>query len=373
MEDDDGARREAEAGEVSPIFEPGPLTPTPEVAELLEIGQEGWIEDVPVADALLYDLPTPIGITLNPRTAQALDTWFGERLPVPGGGGWTEDEKGHGPRTEVWEQIHWVLGVATLVLFLAVIVSGLAGVPDEVGFWVGGGAIATGSVSILAHHTAKRRRQDHEDAVKLRDQVARARMREVQGTPGPPELKLSLQAAQVAHDIESSPAFSSGYLNSHRRRINLGEEVVQLAGDAVELWKVRTTLTPRESIADASESEALLAVLDAHDRDLVEVWESLMRRARALDRYLEKVREMNTRLRYLEQLESAADQSGRIASLKLRTIEHHQAADATDAMSSELLAVREAIDQLVRGVDREAAILEHRQPPSRHDDGADEL
>jgi hypothetical protein len=373
MENDDGASRPSDAGEAAPVFEPGPLTPTPEVAELLGIGQAGQLNDAHVADALLYDLPTPIGITLNARTAQALDTWFGQRQPVPGGGGGVEDETGHDTTAAGWDQIQWVLGVATLVLFLVVLVAGMAGVPDEAGFWLGGGAMATGSVSVLAHHAAKRRRQEHEDAVKQRDQVARARMREVQGTPGPPELKLSLQAAQVAHDIESSPAFSSGYLSNHRRRINLGEEVVQLAADAVELWKVRATLTPRESIADAGESEALLAVLDAHDRDLVEVWESLVRRAHALDRYLEKVREMSTRLRYLEQLESAADQSGRIASLKLRTIEHHQAADATDVMSSELTAVREAIDQLVRGLDKEAAIIEHRQPPTPQDEGADEL
>ena len=361
MKDEAERGGDERAGEVSPIFEEGPLSPSPEVIELLEF-DDGEAVQGSGDPGRLYDLTTTIGVTLNPRTAQALDAWFSEGPAVSG---WREPEPGLDPSTKAFEQIRWVFGVSSLVLFLALVVCGAAGGAGEIGLWLLGGSIVTGGVAAVAHQTAKQHRQDYEEAVKLRNRTARSRMRQVQGTPGPPELKLSLQVAQVAHNIEASPAFSSGYLSGHRRRINLGEEVTQLTSDAVELWKVRQTLTPRDEIADATKSEALLAVLDAHERDLVEVWESLLGRARALDRYLEKVREMNTRLTYLEQLESAADQSGRIASLKVRTIEHEQAAEATDAMTAELTAVREAIDQLVRGLDREAAIFESRPPQLR--------
>ncbi len=96
-------------------------------------------------------------------------------------------------------------------------------------------------------------------------------------------------------------------------------------------------------------------------------WTSLKARANALDRYRTKVDEMNDRLRYLDQLEAAAGHADRIVALKNRTVEHRQAAEATDSMSAELEAVREAIDSLVRGMDKDIAVLEAR-PADRESD-----
>lgn len=176
-----------------------------------------------------------------------------------------------------------------------------------------------------------------------------------------------MHVAQTAHVIETSPAFSSGYLSSHRRRINLAEEVAALSADAAELWNVRKTLTRKEDIPEGSDASALLGVLAAHERDLISVWDSLKARANALDRYRTKVDEMNDRLRYLDQLEAAAGHADRIVALKNRTVEHRQAAEATDSMSAELEAVREAIDSLVRGMDKDIAVLEAR-PADRESD-----
>ncbi|AHK35503.1 hypothetical protein Pd630_LPD10053 (plasmid) [Rhodococcus opacus PD630] len=70
MKDEAERGGEGQAAEVAPIFEEGPLTPSPEVIELLEC-DDGEAEQGSDDLGRLYDLTTTIGVTLNPRTAQA--------------------------------------------------------------------------------------------------------------------------------------------------------------------------------------------------------------------------------------------------------------------------------------------------------------
>ncbi len=342
---------------VGEVFEAGARTPV----EPIFAGSEEW-DSAPV----LYSLPTPPGIDFNSRTAQALETWFDATVgPTAGVASWSTPGA-DSPLIRSYEQMRWVMAVSSFVLLLSTVVVAVGPwMLQDLMLWLFVATIGSASASWACDSKAKAVRRGQTMKTAGRDALAHGRMRIAQGTPSPPELKLALHVAQTAHVIETSPAFSSGYLSSHRRRINLAEEVAALSADAAELWNVRKTLTRKEDIPEGSDASALLGVLAAHERDLISVWDSLKARANALDRYRTKVDEMNDRLRYLDQLEAAAGHADRIVALKNRTVEHRQAAEATDSMSAELEAVREAIDSLVRGMDKDIAVLEAR--PADHE------
>lgn len=335
--------------------------------QMVPAGMEPTESDAPeqdVADARvqLYDLPIAAEVDLNARTEQALTVWFDGldgQLAQPGGDG-AADPRGLNPITTTLETTRLVLGFCAPTAVMVFVIGLMTGWSDGLLTVILPLAVFGAVGSFAAGSAAKKLRADHQRRIETLDGQARRRMRAVKGQAGAPaELKLTLHVAQLAHEIESSPAFSSDYLAAHRRRINLGEEVQQLTRDAADLWNERRTVTPREDVA-VEESAALMAVLDRQEADLIAVWDGLMTRAHALEGYLQKIREMEPRLTYLEQLESASQRSDRIADLKLRTIDHRQAADGIDQMAAELSAVREAIDNLVRGLDREATIFEAR-------------
>ncbi|NKZ71776.1 hypothetical protein GTA09_19855 [Rhodococcus hoagii] len=290
----------------------------------------------------------------------ALDVWFAdpEAIDVPGLGAAAPTDSTLNPLVLPCEKARWPLGV----LMVALLVVGLfmSALSDgEAYWWVFCAVVVSGGLSAGADRIARHYRAEYENRLKVGDQLNRGRMRHVQANPSPPELKLALHVAQTAHNIENSPAFASEYLSSHRRRVNLHQEVARLSADARDLWIERRNLIARDDI-EVADASPLLSVLDVQERDLKAVWDGLVLRAEALDRYLATVRDIEPRLTYLVQLEAAADRSSRITELKIRTLEHEHAAGELDNMSAELSAVREAIDELVRGLDEDAAIIERR-------------
>lgn len=218
-------------------------------------------------------------------------------------------------------------------------------------------ALLSGLLAAVADYSTRHAREKYENRIKVSGQLHRGRMHYVETNRIPPELSLALHVAQTVHAIERSPAFASEYLTAHRRRVNLTEEVARLSRDSRDLWIERRHLITRDDI-EVADASPLLSVLNVQEGDLKAVWAGLLTRSKALDRYLATVREIEPRLTYLAQLESATHRSSRITELKLRTLEPTHAAREMDAMSAELSAVREAIDELVRGLDRDAAIIE---------------
>lgn len=311
-----------------------------------------------VAGPDLYSF-TAIEVTLNPRTAQALDVWFSdpEAIDVPGLGVELPAGCALNPLVRPCETARWVSAILSFALIVLAPFAYPVGGELGMGIFIAG--LASAALGFGTDRLARYHRAGHEARLKVSSQLNRGRMRHVQANASSPELKLSLHVAQAAADIEGSPAFASEYLIVHRRRINLDEEVASLSRDARDLWIERRNLIVRDDIGVA-DAAPLLYVLDAQERDLKEVWAGLVVRAEALDRYRDTVREIEPRLTYLAQLEAASDRSTRITELKIRTVGHVHAAGEMDAMSAELIAVREAIDDLVRGLDRDVEIIERR-------------
>lgn len=315
--------------------------------------------DAPNGDAARTELYSfaATDVTLNRRTAAALEVWFAdpEAIKGPGlSGSAITDVIPLDPKVRPCETARWALAAVMVVLLVVSLAVKLGGGGE---LWWVAAAVLSGLLAAGADTTARHYRAKHENRIKLSDQLHRGRIHHIQTNPIPPELKLALHVAQTAHAIERSPAFTSEYLTAQRRRVNLIEEVARLSHDSRDLRIERRHLIARDDIGVADASP-LLAVLNTQEGDLKAVWAGLVTRAEALDRYLATVREIEPRLTYLAQLESATHRSSRITELKLRTLEHTRAANEMDAMSAELTAVREAIDELVRGLDRDAAIIE---------------
>lgn len=302
---------------------------------------------------------TAIEVALNPRTAQALDVWFSdpEAIDVPGLGAELPADRALNPLAQPCEAARWVFAVLSFALI--VLTPFVYPVGGDLGMGIFLAGLTSAALGLGADRLARYHRAGYETQLKVSSQLNRGRMRHVQANASPPELKLALHVAQTADDIERSPAFASEYLTVHRRRVNLDDEVASLSRDARDLWIERRNLIVRDDIGVA-DAAPLLSVLDAQERDLKEVWAGLVVRAEALDRYRDTVREIEPRLTYLAQLEAASDRSTRITELKIRTVGHVHAAGEMDAMSAELIAVREAIDDLVRGLDRDVEIIERR-------------
>lgn len=301
----------------------------------------------------LYSYAATTEVGLNTRTATALDVWFADpnAVDVPGLG--SVAPRPRPTLVRVCESARWGLGAATVALLIPGWIVGVEGMQL---LGVVGAATLAGTGGIVADRFARRARTDSAEQARQADQLARARMRYVQAHPAPPELKIVLHAAQAVSDIEHNRAFTDDVLADHRRRVDFDDEVARLARDARDLWIARRRLVECGGFTTA-DAAPLLAVLAAQERDLSAVWSAIETRAQAVDRYLAAVRDLEPHLDYLGKLEAAAAHSDTIADLRLRTVEQAAGTPELDAMVVELTAVRDAITEVVRGLDRDAAII----------------
>ncbi|WP_137876648.1 hypothetical protein [Rhodococcus sp. Q] len=241
-----------------------------ESAHSLAAAVPATVEGENVSGADLYSF-TAFEVTLNPRISLALDVWFADpdAIEAPG----LRDEPADltlNPLVVQCEQARRVLAFLMIALILTCV--GIAPLGhNAVTGTVLAAAFVSGGLSVAADRIARRHRERHEYRVKVSQEIERSRMRHLQANTSPPELRLALHVAQTAHNIEHSTAFTSEYLSSHRRRVNLHEEVTRLARDARDLFIERRHLIARDEI-EVADASPLLSVLDAQERELKAVW-----------------------------------------------------------------------------------------------------
>ncbi|MEE2061427.1 hypothetical protein [Rhodococcus artemisiae] len=141
--------------------------------------------------------------------------------------------------------------------------------------------------------------------------------------------------------IDSSPAWHSEYLTVQRSQLNLTDELIQIATDAIALRGLRAELDDAISTAPAARAglESRIAALDP-------VWEQLLDRVAALARIGELLRYADGRMAMVDVAQRAASLDERIDDLIGRSGARELSTDNTNFVGDQFGGAAESIGVL---------------------------
>lgn len=144
-----------------------------------------------------------------------------------------------------------------------------------------------------------------------------------------PEISAARVAAVSSHRILTNPAWSTRYLDTHRVRLDVDEELAQIIDGAHELDTLRRRLGQRAAAADQRSWDINVQALDS-------LADGIAERARALNSYATAVTQINHQLRRAEQLRHELSIGDEIADLIARRAGDGVAAEHTHILAKEL-------------------------------------
>ncbi|MCM6777977.1 hypothetical protein NDR87_31220 [Nocardia sp. CDC159] len=153
-------------------------------------------------------------------------------------------------------------------------------------------------------------------------------------------------AAHLGTAIGASPAWSSRYLQPHRARFDVREEVIQIASHAARLQTMSVKLRS-EPTGTSTTAELARSAQDAARRQLDVVWATLCRRVAALAEFASHLAQLDAELRNAGLARQALDMDDELAELMTSSVANELAAGQLQHMSDQAAGLAAAIRELV--------------------------